>query len=123
MEKTKAVHLKSTLSPFSAAIESPLRHAHQITPNSSFILMPSWSTSCLLPYIGTKLVTHNPKNSTQNLPAYLSREDAEILVMVGAGSTAPHLIKAHLSLSRRREMFKHLRKKFGRKKFGRNIDD
>ncbi|KAG6429486.1 hypothetical protein SASPL_107537 [Salvia splendens] len=127
-------HLKSTLPPLSAAIQSPLRHAHQITPDSSFLLMPSWSTSPLLPYIGTKLVTHNPNNSAQNLPgvqaifvlfhsltgqplasmdataltlyrtacisalasSYLSREDAEILVMVGAGTLAPHLIKAHL---------------------------
>ncbi|KAG6426539.1 hypothetical protein SASPL_110764 [Salvia splendens] len=129
-------HLKSTLPPLSAAIQSPLRHAHQITPDSSFLLMPSWSTSPLLPYIGTKLVTHNPNNSSQNLPgvhaifvifhsltgqplasmdataltlyrtacisalasSYLSREDAEILVMVGAGTLAPHLIKAHLTV-------------------------
>ncbi|KAL1550718.1 protein SAR DEFICIENT 4-like [Salvia divinorum] len=129
-------HLKSTLPPLSTAIQSPLRHAHQITPNSSFLLMPSWSTSPLLPYIGTKLVTHNPNNSAQNLPgvhaifvlfnsltgqplasmdataltlyrtacvsalasSYLSREDSEILVMVGAGTLAPHLIKAHLAV-------------------------
>ncbi|XP_047963816.1 protein SAR DEFICIENT 4-like [Salvia hispanica] len=129
-------HLKSSLPPLSAAIQSPLRHAHQISPDSSFLLMPSWSTSPLLPYIGTKLVTHNPNNSAQNLPGVhaifvlfhsltgqplasmdataltlyrtacisalassnLSREDAEILVMVGAGTLAPHLIKAHLSV-------------------------
>lgn len=30
--------------------------------------MPSWSTSPLLPYIGTKLVTHHSNNSTLNLP-------------------------------------------------------
>ncbi|KAH6796427.1 hypothetical protein C2S51_037413 [Perilla frutescens var. frutescens] len=129
-------HLESTLPPLSTAIQSPLRHAHQITPNSSFLLMPSWSTSPHLPYIGTKLVTHNSGNSALNLPgvhaifvlfnsatgqplasmdataltlyrtacvsalasSYLSREDAEILVMVGAGALAPHLIKAHLTV-------------------------
>ncbi|XP_047947788.1 protein SAR DEFICIENT 4-like [Salvia hispanica] len=129
-------HLKSTLPSLSAAIQSPLRHAHQITPDSSFLLMPSWSTSPLLPYIGTKLVTHIPGNSARSLPgvhaifvlfhsltgqplasmdataltlyrtacvsalasSYLSREGAEVLVMVGAGTLAPHLIKAHLTV-------------------------
>ncbi|KAK4403623.1 UNVERIFIED_CONTAM: protein SAR DEFICIENT 4 [Sesamum calycinum] len=61
-------HLHSTLPPLSAAVQSPLRHAHQTSPSSSFLLMPSWSTSPLLPYIGTKLVTHHSHNSTLNLP-------------------------------------------------------
>ncbi|KAL0452462.1 UNVERIFIED_CONTAM: protein SAR DEFICIENT 4 [Sesamum latifolium] len=61
-------HLQSTLPPLSAAVQSPLRHAHQTSPSSSFLLMPSWSTSPLLPYIGTKLVTHHSNNSTLNLP-------------------------------------------------------
>lgn len=129
-------HLESTLPSLSAVIHSPLRHSHQITPNSSFLLMPSWSTSPLLPYIGTKLVTHYSGNSALNLPgvyatfvlfssltgqplasmdataltlyrtacvsalasSYLSREGAETLVMVGAGSLAPHLIKSHLTV-------------------------
>ncbi|KAH6757041.1 hypothetical protein C2S53_018735 [Perilla frutescens var. hirtella] len=98
--------------------------------------MPSWSTSSLLPYIGTKLITHNSRNSALNLlgvhaifvlfnsvtsqsltsmdataltlyrtacvsalaSSYLSREDAEIFVMVSAGALAPHLIKAHLAI-------------------------
>ncbi|KAK4436269.1 protein SAR DEFICIENT 4 [Sesamum alatum] len=60
-------HLQSTLPPFSSAVQSPLRHAHQTSPTSSFLLMPSWSTSPLLPYIGTKLVTHHSNNSTLNL--------------------------------------------------------
>ncbi|KAK6121869.1 hypothetical protein DH2020_044384 [Rehmannia glutinosa] len=131
-------HLQSTLRHLSAAIQiqSPLRHAHQTSPNSSFLLMPSWSTSLSLPYIGTKLVTHHSNNSALNLPGvhaiyvlfnsltgqplasidateltlyrtacvsalasiYLSREDSKTLVMIGAGSLAPHLIKAHLSV-------------------------
>ncbi|KAG8390346.1 hypothetical protein BUALT_Bualt01G0074000 [Buddleja alternifolia] len=131
-------HLRSTLPPLSAAIQSPLRHAHQTNPNSSLLLMPSWSTSPHLPYIGTKLVTHHPNNSALNLPgvhaiyilfnavngqplasidatdltlyrtacvsglasSFLSREDSKTLVMVGAGSLAPHLIKAHLTVRR-----------------------
>ncbi|KAK6117653.1 hypothetical protein DH2020_048615 [Rehmannia glutinosa] len=131
-------HLQSTLRHLSAAIQiqSPIRHAHQTSPNSSFLLMPSWSTSLSLPYIGTKLVTHHSNNSSLNLPGvhaiyvlfnsltgqplasidateltlyrtacvsalasiYLSREDSKTLVMIGAGSLAPHLIKAHLSV-------------------------
>ncbi|KAL8050852.1 hypothetical protein ABFX02_06G106600 [Erythranthe guttata] len=129
-------HLQSALPSHSAAVESPLRHAHQTSPASSFLLMPCWSTSPSLPYIGTKLVTHHPNNSALNLPGvqaifvlfnsltghplatmdataltlyrtaavsalaslYLSRENSETLVMIGAGSLAPHLIKAHLSV-------------------------
>ncbi|KAL7147420.1 hypothetical protein ABFS83_06G106100 [Erythranthe nasuta] len=129
-------HLQSALPSLSAAVQSPLRHAHQTSAASSFLLMPSWSTSPSLPYIGTKLVTHHPNNSALNLPGvqaifvlfnsltgqplasmdataltlyrtaavsalaslYLSRENSETLVMIGAGSLAPHLIKAHLSV-------------------------
>ncbi|KAL6526974.1 hypothetical protein OROGR_016064 [Orobanche gracilis] len=141
--KSLILHLQTTLPPLSAAIQSPLRHAHQTSPNSSFLLMPSWSTSASLPYIGTKLVTHHPENSTLNLPgvhaiyvlfnsltghplasidateltlyrtacvsalasSYLSREDSKTLVMIGAGSLASHLIKAHLSV---RQNIKHV---------------
>ncbi|XP_051121165.1 protein SAR DEFICIENT 4 [Andrographis paniculata] len=62
--KSLISHLKSTLPQFSAAVQSPLRHAHQTSPSSSLLLMPSWSTSPSLPYIGTKLVTHHPNNTT-----------------------------------------------------------
>ncbi|GFP91346.1 uncharacterized protein p11e10.01 [Phtheirospermum japonicum] len=61
-------HLQTTLPPLSAAIQSPLRHAHQTSPTSSFLLMPSWSKSPSLPYIGTKLVTHHSQNSALSLP-------------------------------------------------------
>lgn len=97
--------------------------------------MPSFSLSSSLPYIGVKLVTYHPSNSSLNLPVihanyalfhsitgqtlasidgseltlyrtacvsalasrYLSRPDSKTLVMIGAGSLAPHLIKAHLA--------------------------
>ncbi|CAI9092310.1 OLC1v1027509C1 [Oldenlandia corymbosa var. corymbosa] len=61
-------HLKRTLPTNSTAIQSPLRHAHQTSPASSLLLMPSWSNSPSLPYIGVKLVTFNSNNSTLNLP-------------------------------------------------------
>lgn len=97
--------------------------------------MPSFSVSSSLPYIGVKLVTYHPSNSSVNLPVihanytlfgsvtgqtlasidgsemtlyrtacvsglaswYLSRKESKVLVMVGAGAMAPHLIRAHLS--------------------------
>ncbi|KAL3524327.1 hypothetical protein ACH5RR_017161 [Cinchona calisaya] len=129
-------HLQSTLPTLSSAIQSPVRQSHQTSPSSSLLLMPSWSHSPLLPYIGVKLVTFHSNNSTLNLPGvhasyvlfrsftgqtlasmdateltlyrtscisalasdYLSRKDSETLVMIGAGSLAPHLIKAHLTV-------------------------
>ncbi|XP_073033183.1 protein SAR DEFICIENT 4-like [Primulina eburnea] len=127
-------HLQSTLPSHADTINSPLRHTHQTSPSSSLLLMPSWCNSPSLPYMGVKLVTYLPNNSTLNLPGvhavyvlfnsltgqplvsmdatgltpfrtacvsalascYLSRHDVETLVMIGAGSLAPHLIKAHL---------------------------
>ncbi|XP_019149757.1 PREDICTED: uncharacterized protein LOC109146549 [Ipomoea nil] len=126
-------HLHSTLS---TNIQSPVRHSHETTPSSSLLLMPSWSLSPSLPYVGVKLVTHHPNNSALNLPGvhasyvlfnsltgqtlatmdateltlyrtscvsalaskFLSRENSETLVMIGAGSLAPHLIRAHLAV-------------------------
>nr|GME13329.1 protein SAR DEFICIENT 4 [Ipomoea batatas] len=126
-------HLHSTLS---TTIQSPVRHSHDTSPSSSLLLMPSWSLSPSLPYVGVKLVTYHPNNSAVNLPGvhasyalfssltgqtlatmdatdltlyrtscisalaskFLSRENSKTLVMVGAGSLAPHLIRAHLAV-------------------------
>nr|ACU18664.1 unknown [Glycine max] len=128
-------HFQSTLPKASTILQTPIRQHHSLSPSSSLLLMPSWSSSSSLPYIGVKLVTHFPQNSSLNLPGvqgsyvlfssttgqtlasmdsteltlyrtscvsglaskYLARHDSEVLVMVGAGSLAPHLIKAHLS--------------------------
>ncbi|EPS71306.1 hypothetical protein M569_03452, partial [Genlisea aurea] len=61
-------HLQKMLPMIAAETHSPLRHIHRTGNSSSFILMPSWSTSPLLPYIGAKLVTHHSGNSAVNLP-------------------------------------------------------
>lgn len=128
-------HLQSTLPKASTILQTPIRQHHSLSPSSSLLLMPSWSSSSSLPYIGVKLVTHFPQNSSLNLPGvqgsyvlfssttgqtlasmdsteltlyrtscvsglaskYLARHDSEVLVMVGASSLAPRLIKAHLS--------------------------
>ncbi|KAM7499711.1 hypothetical protein LguiA_024125 [Lonicera macranthoides] len=138
--KTLITHFQNTLPSASSTIQSPIRHTHQTSPSSSLLLMPSWShsssSSSSLPYIGVKLVTHHPLNSSLNLPSihatyllfnsltgqtlasidgtqltlvrtacvsalasqYLSQQDSKVLIMVGAGSLAPHLIKAHLTI-------------------------
>ncbi|XP_027110211.1 protein SAR DEFICIENT 4 [Coffea arabica] len=134
--KSLITHLQSALPTVSSTIQSPVRQAHQTSPSSSLLLMPSWSLSPALPYIGVKLVTFHPNNSTLNLRGvhasyvlfhsltgqtlasidateltvyrtscvsalasqYLSRKDSETFVMIGAGSLAPHLIKAHLTV-------------------------
>ncbi|GMP24605.1 hypothetical protein CsSME_00001811 [Camellia sinensis var. sinensis] len=129
-------HFQTSLPTASSTIQSPIRQTHQTSPTSSLLLMPSWSLSpSSLPYIGVKLVTHHPHNSSLNLPGihacyvlfnsqtgqtlasmdgteltlyrtscvsalaslYLSRQDSQVLAMIGAGSLAPHLIKAHLT--------------------------
>ncbi|RVX01985.1 Protein SAR deficient 4 [Vitis vinifera] len=97
--------------------------------------MPSWSSSSSFPYLGVKLVTYFPQNSTLELPGVhgsyvlfdsrtgqtlasmdgteltlwrtscvsglaseiLARNDVGVLVMIGSGALAPHLIKAHLT--------------------------
>ncbi|XP_059629161.1 protein SAR DEFICIENT 4 [Cornus florida] len=133
--KTLIHHLQTSLPSASSTIQSPIRQSHQTSPSSSLLLMPSWSLSSSLPYIGVKLVTHHPHNSTLNLPAvhatyalfnsltgqplasmdgteltlhrtscvsalasmYLARPESQTLLMIGAGSLAPHLIRAHLT--------------------------
>lgn len=134
--KTLISHLQSTLPSAAVCVTTPLRHNHVTSASSSLLLMPSWSTSPSLPYIGVKLVNYNPLNSqTLALPGvhatyvlssslsgqtlalldatdmtlfrtaaisalaslYLSRPDSQVLVMVGAGNLAPHLIRAHIT--------------------------
>jgi ornithine cyclodeaminase/alanine dehydrogenase-like protein (mu-crystallin family) len=128
-------HIQFNLPKISTFLQTPIRQHYNLSPSSSLLLMPSWSSSPSYPYIGVKLVTHFPQNSSINLPGvqgsyvlfnsttgqtlasmdsteltlfrtscvsglaskYLSRDDSEVLVMVGAGSLAPHLIKAHFS--------------------------
>ncbi|XXG67074.1 hypothetical protein AAC387_Pa06g0501 [Persea americana] len=127
-------HIRNSLPLTCASVQSPLRQNYTIDPSSSLLLMPSWSTSPSLPYIGIKIVTTFAQNSARNLPGvnasyllfdsstgrtlatmdgselthwrtacvsalaahFLVREGSEVLVMIGAGSLAPYLIRAHL---------------------------
>ncbi|KAG0447020.1 hypothetical protein HPP92_028533 [Vanilla planifolia] len=63
-------HLLSSLPFHSATVHSPTRQSFPINPDSSssLLLMPSWSTSPTLPYIGVKIVTTFPQNSARGLP-------------------------------------------------------
>ncbi|GAY45637.1 hypothetical protein CUMW_090890 [Citrus unshiu] len=128
-------HFHSSLPKLSPTIQTPIRQNYAVSPPSSLLLMPSWSSSPSLPYIGVKLVTSFPQNSSVNLPGIhasyvlfsstngqtlasmdgtvltlyrtacvsglaskiLARNDSKVLVMIGAGNLAPHLIKAHLA--------------------------
>ncbi|KAF9619449.1 hypothetical protein IFM89_007024 [Coptis chinensis] len=131
-------HFQTTLPLHSTTIQSPIRQHHTLdtSSSSSLLLMPSWSLSSSLRYIGVKIVTSFPQNCYRNLPGihasyllfdsstgktlalidgselthwrtscvsalaskFLSREDSEVLVMVGAGSLACYLIKAHFEV-------------------------
>ncbi|XP_020598592.1 uncharacterized protein P11E10.01 [Phalaenopsis equestris] len=128
-------HFLSSLPSHAPVVTSPVRQSFPIDPStsSSLLLMPSWSSSLLLPYIGVKMVTSFPHNTSFGLPGisasyvlfssstgaalaaidgteltllrtsavsalaarFLARDDACVLVMVGAGALAPYLIRAH----------------------------
>lgn len=129
-------HLAATLLTLSPSIHSPTRPHYPIGEGSqSLLLMPSWSLHPHLPYIGVKVVTLFPSNSTISLPSVhasyllfhslngrhlaildgpeltlrrtsalaalaaklLARPGAQTLALVGAGSLAPHLARAHLA--------------------------
>lgn len=59
-------HLRSSLPSLAAAVHSPPRSAFPLpsSPSASLLLMPSWSSSPFLPYLGVKIVTSFPSNST-----------------------------------------------------------
>jgi len=128
-------HFHTSLPTTSSTLHTPIRQSYDLSQSSSLLLMPSWSSTPSLPYIGVKLVTYFPQNSALNLPGIhasyvlfssttgqtlasmdgtvltlyrtscvsglaskiLARNDSRVLVMVGAGALAPHLIKAHLA--------------------------
>ncbi|KAK9994595.1 hypothetical protein SO802_024298 [Lithocarpus litseifolius] len=61
-------HLHSSLPAASSTLQTPIRQSYSVSQSSSLLLMPSWSSSPSLPYVGVKLVTYFPQNSTLNLP-------------------------------------------------------
>ncbi|KAL2922069.1 Protein SAR DEFICIENT 4 [Bienertia sinuspersici] len=66
--KTLIAHFQSTLPNATLSLSTPPRHSHSTSPNSTLLLMPCFSTSSSFPFIGVKLVTSHPHNSSLNLP-------------------------------------------------------
>ncbi|CAK7338729.1 unnamed protein product [Dovyalis caffra] len=133
--KSLIQHFHTSLPTTTSTLHTPIRQSYDLSQSSSLLLMPSWSSTPSLPYIGVKLVTYFPQNSALNLPGIhasyvlfssatgqtlasmngtvltlyrtscvsglaskiLARNDSKVLVMIGAGALAPHLIKAHLA--------------------------
>lgn len=123
---------------FRSDVTVPERHHHTIPRHgidATLLLMPAWTESGEL-FLGCKIVTVFPANTTRNRPSlhgtyllfsgetgeplaamdggaltawrtacasalagkYLAREDAAHLTMIGAGTLAPHLVRAHMSV-------------------------
>lgn len=129
-------YFQASLPSATEMVLCPHRQQFSIDASSTLLLMPSWSSTLIFPYMGVKIVTSFPQNSARNLPGInasyilfdsatgrplscidgtemtlwrtscvsalaarkLAREDAEVLVMVGAGALAAHLIRAHLTV-------------------------
>ncbi|RVW41909.1 Protein SAR DEFICIENT 4 [Vitis vinifera] len=61
-------HFRASLPTVTSSLHSPPRQNYALSPSSSLLLMPSWSSSSSFPYLGVKLVTYFPQNSTLELP-------------------------------------------------------
>lgn len=90
-------HLQSTLPKASTILQTPIRQHHSLSPSSSLLLMPSWSSSSSLPYIGVKLVTHFPQNSSINLPGV---QGSYVLFSSTTGQTLASMNSTELTLYR-----------------------
>ncbi|KAL2995468.1 hypothetical protein AAZX31_10G217800 [Glycine max] len=90
-------HLQSTLPKASTILQTPIRQHHSLFPSSSLLLMPSWSSSPSLPYIGVKLVTHFPQNSSINLPGV---QGSYVLFSSTTGQTLASMNSTELTLYR-----------------------
>ncbi|KAK2632488.1 hypothetical protein EUGRSUZ_L01486 [Eucalyptus grandis] len=110
-------HFHSTLSALSSSVHTPLRHSHHLRsaagrrrrggrlPSSSctpgvhavFVLFSSLTGQPLATVDATVLTLYRTACVSGLASELLSRADSKVLVMVGSGSLAPHLIRAHLS--------------------------
>ncbi|PSS04397.1 Ornithine cyclodeaminase/mu-crystallin protein [Actinidia chinensis var. chinensis] len=77
-------------------------HPHNSTLNlpsihANYVLFNSLTGQTLASIDGTELTLHRTSCVSALASHFLSREDSETLLMIGAGSLAPHLIKAHLT--------------------------
>ncbi|KAL9317610.1 hypothetical protein ACSQ67_014127 [Phaseolus vulgaris] len=63
----------------------------------SYVLFSSTTGQTLASMDSTELTLYRTSCVSGLASKYLARHDSQVLVMVGAGALAPHLIKAHLS--------------------------
>ncbi|XP_014512553.1 protein SAR DEFICIENT 4 [Vigna radiata var. radiata] len=63
----------------------------------SYVLFSSTTGQTLASMDSTELTLYRTSCVSGLASKYLARQDSQVLVMVGAGALAPHLIKAHLS--------------------------
>ncbi|WCJ36732.1 Delta(1)-pyrroline-2-carboxylate reductase [Euphorbia peplus] len=91
-------HFHISLPSISPLLHTPIRQSYDVSPSSSLLLMPSWSSSPSFPYIGVKLVTSFPQNTPGIHASYVlfSSTNGQTLASID-GALAPHLIKAHLA--------------------------
>nr|KYP74847.1 Uncharacterized protein P11E10.01 [Cajanus cajan] len=95
--RTLIDHFQSTLPNATTILETPIRQHYPLSPSSSLLLMPSWSSSPSLPYAGVKLVTHFPQNSARNLPGV---QGTYVLFSSATGQTLAAMDSTHLTLYR-----------------------
>ncbi|GFZ06439.1 NAD(P)-binding Rossmann-fold superfamily protein [Actinidia rufa] len=76
--------------PHNSTLNLPSIHAN-------YVLFNSLTGQTLASIDGTELTLHRTSCVSALASHFLSREDSETLLMIGAGSLAPHLIKAHLT--------------------------
>ena len=65
--------------------------------HASYVLFSSVTGQPLASMDATELTLYRTSCVSGLASKYLARDDSEVLVMVGAGNMAPHLIKAHFS--------------------------
>ncbi|KAA8539967.1 hypothetical protein F0562_026659 [Nyssa sinensis] len=65
--------------------------------HASYVLFNSLTGQTLASLDGTELTLYRTSCVSGLASQYLSRPESEVLVMIGSGSLAPHLIKAHLT--------------------------
>jgi hypothetical protein len=90
-------HIQSNLPKVSTFLQTPIRQHYNLSPSSSLLLMPSWSSTPSFPYIGVKLVTHFPENSSQNLPGV---QGSYVLFNSTTGQTLASMDSTELTLYR-----------------------
>ncbi|PQM40221.1 delta(1)-pyrroline-2-carboxylate reductase [Prunus yedoensis var. nudiflora] len=97
-------HVLLVLLPFSPLLRSQARdllptkfRAKLTRVHASYVLFSSTTGQTLATIDGTALTLYRTSCVSALASRILSRNDSQVLVMIGAGALAPHLIRAHLA--------------------------